>query len=530
MIEISTIPKNPGVYIFKDKDSEIIYIGKAKNLKSRVSSYFKNGNDNHHSAKTRHLVSKIENLDFIIVDNEIEALLLENQLIKKHAPKYNLMLKDSKTFAYILITKEDFPRILSTRKVARKGDYFGPFTDGFLRVELIKLVASLFGIRTCTNLPKKACLNYFIGTCTAPCIKNASKEEYNKQVESAISFLKGNTKPVIEKLKNDMNSASKELKFEFALKIKKQIEAIEYLSNKQKVERISKIDQNVVAMQITNDKAVIEVFTISKGVISGKKEYGLEFEEDVLENFIKLYYSQSVIPEEIIVSHEFWKNEWDKKVLEEYLQRLKGSKVLITYPYRGEKLALVEMAIKNIQSSSNPAALGQIKEKLNLAAIPNLIECFDISNLSYEHVVGAMVQFVNGKPNTSSYRRFEIKSFKGADDFSAIREVVYRRYLRLNREKSALPDLIIIDGGLGQLSAAMSALKSLGIAVPVIALAKQNEEIYVPGMKIPIRIETNSLMMLLLRQIRDSVHRFALSYNRKKREMKMKDEVKLLGG
>ena len=522
-MDISKIPRNPGVYIFKDKDSGIIYIGKAKSLKARVSSYFNKSTD--HSAKTRHLVGRINDIEYIVVDNEVEALLLENLLIKKHKPKYNIALKDSKTFAYILITSEEYPKILSTRKSGKNGNYFVPFTDGFSRIELIKLVVSLFKLRTCSKMPKRPCLNYFIGTCTAPCAKHVSKEDYKKQVADALSFLKGNTHEVIERLQEEMKSASKNLRFEAALKIKKQIESINHLKEKQKVDRIARTDQNVVAMQIMDDRAVIEVFTISKGAILAKKEFNLEYEEEIFENFIKIYYYAANIPDEIIVSHEFWKNDDEKSIIEEYLERLKGSKVLLTYPYRGDKLALVEMAIKNINLSSNPVALKNIKEKLKLPCIPRTIECFDISNLSYDYVVGAMVQYVNGKPNPSGYRRFEIKSFRGANDFSAISEIVSRRYGRLQRENAPYPDLIIIDGGIGQLRSALSALKLIGVSIPAIALAKKNEEIYVPGMNIPIAVPINSPMMLLLRQIRDNVHRFALSYNRKKRQMRLRDDA-----
>lgn len=521
MKDHSTLPKNPGVYIFKDVNNEIIYIGKAKNLKSRVASYFKNSSDL--STKTRHLVGKIHDVEYFIVDNEVEALLLENQMIKKHKPKYNIMLKDSKTFAYILITDEEFPRILTTRRVGRKGNYFGPFTEGSARLDLIKLAVSLFRIRTCNKMPKKPCLNYFIGTCTAPCSAQVSKEHYQKQVEDAISFLNGNTEPVVEKLKLEMKSASKELNFETALKIRKQIESIVHLHQKQKIERILRFNQDVVAMKPLNGTAIIVVFSISKGIISGKKEFNLEFEKEVLENFVKLYYSKVEIPEEIIVSQEFWNNDGEKNILEAYLSRLKGKRAVLTFPRRGEKLALVEMAIKNIAISSNPIALKEIKEKLNLPANPAIIECLDVSNLSYEHVVGAMVRFVNANPEPSGYRRFEIKSFAGADDYAAIHEIVFRRYSRIVAEKSTLPDLIIIDGGPGQLSSALLALKSIGLTVPIIALAKQNEEIYFPGMQIPIRVPINSPMMLLIRQVRDTAHRFALSYNRKKRQMKMRE-------
>ncbi len=522
MIDIPAIPKKPGVYLFKDKDGTILYVGKAKNLKARVSSYFSRSKE--HSVKTLHLVGKIDDAEFFIVDNEIEALLLENQLIKKHKPKYNIALKDAKTFAYILITEEEYPKILSTRRVGRKGHYFGPFTDGSLRLELIKLVVSLFKLRTCRNLPKKPCLNFFIGTCTAPCDKHVSKHEYQKQVSDAVSFLKGHTAPVVLRLKEEMRTAAKDLHFEAALKFRKQIEAVDHLQERQKVERVVRFDQSVVALQPVGAKAIIEVFTIVRGVLSGKKEFSFEYEDSILAHFIKLYYSTIPIPSEIIVSHAFWESEHEKKVLEGYLTKLKGSKVFLTYPYRGEKRALVEMAMMNIQESASPVVLEEIKERLHLPSIPLVIECFDISNLSYDHVVGAMVQFVNAKPNTMGYRRFAIKSFTGANDFAAMHEVVLRRYTRLSKERSQLPDLIILDGGRQQLDAALRALRSIGLVIPAIGLAKKREEIYVPGLSFPLSIPKDTPMMLLLRQIRDAVHRFALSYNKKKRQMRMREE------
>lgn len=523
MIMFSSIPNNPGVYLFKNKREEIIYIGKAKNLKKRTSSYFSNKN---HSLKTKFLVKQIADIDHIIVDSEVEALLLENKLIKKHKPKYNILLKDAKTYAYILITDEKFPRIMSTRKLGLKGKYFGPYVGGATRREVIELCVKIFKLRICRKLPKIACLNYHIGLCTAPCISLVGKEEYNSQVNPAIQFLKGNIKPIRNQLITEMEKASKEQQFELAKIKRDQLKAIQILEEKQKVDLQKTFDQHVISYVDNEDKCAISLFSISKGVISGKRDYIFEKDEDILADFIRMYYSSNEIPREIIINRRCWQNDNDYGVLIQYLSKLKGGPVRFIIPQRGEKKALLVLAKKNAAHKLENKILRDIKELLNLPQIPQVIECFDVSNLGYDYLVGAMVQYVGGKPNKNEYRKFEIKTkLDSQDDFAAMREVILRRYKRLSEEGQALPNLIIVDGGLGQLGVAIDALKELGLQIPIVGLAKREEELYFPNDSVPRVFRQNSMMMLLIRQIRNSVHRFVLSYNQKKREMRFRGEA-----
>ena len=527
-LDYSQIPKSPGCYIYKDLDGNIIYIGKAKNLVNRIRSYF--SSPEQQSIKTKHLVSKIHEIEWIVVDNEVEALLLENNLIKKHRPKYNIDLKDNKRYAYIKITDERFPRILTIRKVTKDGTYFGPYTDGFQRVQLIRTAVSIFKIRTCKTMPKHACLNYHIGICTAPCIKNVDEQQYELQVEKAKEFLKGDMTDTISILYAEMKKYSSELKFEKALERKRQLEAISGIIDKQKVELIKNFDQDVIALIKNNDDAIFDIFTISKGVILGKSEYKMEYSEGIFEEFLKRYYSSRNIPYEIIVNKKFYETASDKDVLEKYFSKLRNAKVMISYPEKGDKLSLIRLAEKNaLMNLEENNVLKELQDALNLPGYPKVIECFDISNLGYEHIVAGMTRFADGRPDKSGYRKFLIRSNMGKqDDFMAMAEAVTRRYKRIKNEKGEYPDLILIDGGLGQLNASLKSLKALGLKIPIISLAKENEEIYTPNDKVPMQFDKNSKMMLLLREIRDSVHNFVLGYNKKRREMKLREEFKNL--
>ncbi len=509
------LPTEPGVYLFKDASGTVIYVGKAKNLRARVRSYFGKSV----SSKVALLVKNIDSIDHIQVDNEVEALLLENRLIKQHQPRFNVLAKDGKTFAYIKITDDPYPRIVSTRKVSERGTYFGPFIDGRLRNELVSLVVQIFHVSTCKPA-HRPCLNYHLGLCLGTCIGAISVEEYRENVRQAVAFLRGDYRPTLKRLQREMTIASQQQRYELALEKRNQIEAIDLLRSRQKVDRIKRVDQHVIAMQHSTQTAKVVVFPIIRGVISGKREYTFEYEPEILLNFVKMYYSQRAIPNEIILSQPIWESDSDRAVLEAYLSRLRGSKVTLTLPVRGEKKALVALALKNIGVAD--AALIELQRQLSLPKPPRVIECFDISNLGREHVVAGMVQWVDGKPNKKEYRRFEIKSVEGQDDFASMREVVARRYARLLREGKPLPDLIILDGGKGQLSAGRDALRELKSDIPMIALAKQEEEIYRPGVASPFRFDKMSRPMLLVRSIRDSVHRFALSYNRKKRHMQLR--------
>ncbi|MBI2572851.1 excinuclease ABC subunit UvrC [Candidatus Woesearchaeota archaeon] len=525
MIPLNTLPQDPGVYQFKDKDNKIIYIGKAKNLRKRVSQYFQN--PERHAIKTQVLVRQIENIEVIIVDNEVEALLLENRLIKKHSPKYNINLKDSKTYAYITLTQEPYPRLTTTRNNNAKGKLFGPYTDGSARREVFDLAQKLFKLRVCRTMPKRACLNYHLNLCTAPCILNVNKEQYQEQVNDATKFLKGDISQSVEKLEQEMKEASQEKKYEVALEKRRQKDALLHLTQKQKVDLIKNIDQDFIVYTTQENRSSIEIFSVVRGVISGKKNFRFETQEDLFEEFITLYYSQNPPPHELVVNTVFWQNEPERETIELYLSKIKGSTVKITYPQRGEKKELLMLAEKNAQYGLENATLKEIQEKLCLPHLPLVIECFDISNLGREHVVAGMTQWVNGKPNKSEYRRFEIQTVQGRqDDFAAMYEVIQRRYKRLRDESKPFPDLIIIDGGKGQLGMACKALEELGLQIPLFGLAKREEEIYLPREENPHLFNTNSPMMLFIRSVRDSVHNYVLSYNKKKRQMKFKKQTK----
>lgn len=521
------IPTNPGVYIYKNSEGKIIYIGKAKNLRNRVMSYFTS--DHRTSPKTRLLVRNIADFEFIIVNSEVEALLLENRLIKKNKPKYNIFLKDSKTYAYIKITDEKFPRILSTRLLKKDGTYFGPYTDASIRRELIQLAVKLFNVRTCRTLPKKACLNYHIGLCTAPCIDNVNEKEYSKQIEKAKKFLKGNTKGLISELEREMKIYSSEMKFEFALELRNKIEAIKFLSQKQNVENIKEHDEEVISKVVKDDKVLFFLFKISRGVITSKREFRFDNSEDIFLEFVKIYYSQHDLPKEIILSEKIWSSEDEKANLEKYLTQMKGSKVIITNPKIGRKAKLIELATKNANINiKEKTVLEEIKEKFNLPEIPTIIECFDMSNLGKDYLVGALVRWENGVRVPELSRKFQIKSFGGKnDDYASMTEVVYRRYRGIleKRESVELPNLIIIDGGPGQLNAALKSLERLNLKIPIISLAKKEEEIFVPGRDLSYKFDKNSKMMLFIRSIRDSVHNYVVSYNRKKRSMRLKESM-----
>lgn len=521
---IKNLPKTCGVYIFKDKTDVIIYIGKAKNLKNRVSSYFLNKHEN--SPKTKVLVKNIVKIDYILVDTELEALLLENKLIKKNKPKYNLDLKDSKTYAYIKITDEKIPKIMFTRKITKTGDYFGPYASSEIRRELFFLVTKIFGIITKNTFSNKSTLNYQIGLSPAKSIDEINIEEYNKNLKIAKDFLLGkNAKEIISKLKEKMQIASKSEDYEIALEIKKQIETIENSFEKQKVDLIKKHDQDIIVLvenKIEN-KGIIFILNISKGTITSKKDYKLEYTENLLEEFIKTYYSNNTIPNEIIINQKLSE---EKESIEKYLEKISGHKVEIITPQKGEKLELVKLCEKNALNLIKNDPLKEIQVNLKLPQIPKIIECFDMSNFGKNDLVGAMTRWINLKPDKSGYRKYEIKNFRGKnDDYASINEVITRRYSKLKEEHLELPNLIIIDGGKGHLSTAHEALTKLNLDIPIISIAKgknrYKNEIYLIGNDEPLTFDNNSEMMLTLRKIRDSVHNFVISYNRSKRKIKL---------
>lgn len=513
--DLSKIPSNPGCYIYKNKAGKIIYIGKAKNLKKRVTSYF---NKKDHDSKTKILVSKINKIDFIVTESEIEALLLENNLIKKNKPKYNIDLKDSKSFAFIEVTNEKFPRLLiaRTRVVKKKksdSKFYGPFVSGTLRDEVRYVLNKTFKIRTCKRLPKKKCIRYDIGICSAPCINKISKEDYKKDVESTELILKGKNSELLKKLKKKMKDFAKIQNFEEALKLRNQSLAIEYLNEKQNVERVKKYNEDIINYIVKDDKVYLILFNISKGILENKHSFTFGFEEDFLEKFMTQYYEENDIPKRIIVPKKI------DEVVNKFLKYKRKSKVKVIVPKIGELKELLLLVKRNVEIHyfGDIEKIEELKKRLNLQELPAVIECFDISHLGGTQVVASMVQFRNGKPDKSNYRKFIIKSFQGNDDFRAMNEVVKRRYKKLKKEGSEFPNLIVIDGGLGQLNSSIKSLEELDVKIPIVSLAKREEEVYVPNRPLPIKMNRKDKARLLLEAIRNEAHRFAVKFQRERR-------------
>jgi len=388
-------------------------------------------------------------------------------------------------------------------------------------------VVRVFKLRLCKKLPKKACLNFHIGLCTAPCIGNVNSEQYSGQVERARTFLKGNYQQTTEQLKSGMNTASREQKYELARELRNQIASIELLNHRQNVDTEKRFDQDIMAFRRLGEKMLIVQMGVRKGVLLGKKQFSIDLQPNVEQEFLKAFYASNPIPREILLNKPCWLENNEKTILEEFLSNQRQAKVTLTIPNRGNKFSLAKLAVKNIESNlSEDSALVDLQTALHLPTLPHIIECFDISNLGREHIVSGMTRFTDGKPDKRNYRKFKIRTLTEQDDPASINEVVTRRYKRLIEEKTPMPDLIVIDGGPGQINAAKRALKSLGLQLPLIALAKKNEEIYLPDEPTPRRFEKTSRMMLLLQRIRDETHNFSISYNRKRRQMKMKDQFK----
>src|SRR3989304_4577041 len=407
--EGSEIPTEPGVYLFKDEKDNILYVGKAKNLRSRVRSYFPKTNNQ--PTKTRQLVSKSRSLDWIIVNNEVEALLLENKLIKQHTPKYNINLKDSKTFAYIALTREPYPRLLTSRKVSPRLESFGPYTDGYMRQDLTRLVMKVFKIRICRKLPKRACLNYHIGLCTAPCIQKVSKEQYCEQVEQARSFLKGNYAHTAKLLNAQMKDAPNEKKYERALELRNQISSIQLLTPRQIVDNERRFDQDVMVFRQLGEKLLVVQMGVRKGVLLGKKEFTIDIQPQIEQEFLKAYYTTNQIPREILLNKSCWTDITEKIALEELFSTKRNAPVTLTVAKRGDKLALVKLAEKNIEVNlKENTTLVDLQTYLNLPSLPRIIECFDVSNLGDEHIVSGMVRFKDAKPDRSNYRKFRLRT------------------------------------------------------------------------------------------------------------------------
>ena len=521
-----TAPTSPGVYIFRNSSGTPIYVGKAKNIKNRVSSYFARDLLD----RTQQMVSSAHSLEFIMTDSEAEALLLESNLIKQHYPKYNIELKDNEKYTYILITDEEYPRMLLVRKnrtgkVNARGKLYGPFLSGSAYVLVASTLRKIFKLRTCRLGQKRPCLQYHLGFCTGVCAGLVTRAQYMEQVKKLQDALSGGKKleVVMEEMEGEMREAAKKKQFERALELRNSLQSLSSLLERQKFEREGEGNEDFVALLLHDGKTYVQLFKQIGGVIRDRKKYEFEaLSGDALSEFLPRFYEAGGIPRRIYVENE----PESREALEKYLSERRGGAVSILMPERGDKKGLLELLRKNILleiSGTADPALVELQHELSLSVIPRVIECFDISNLFGTNVVGSMVQFVNGAPSKSNYRKFKIRSVEGQDDFASMREIVFRRYYRLKLEKAQLPDLIVIDGGPGQLSAALSALSELQLEVPVVSLAKEFEEIYSPERAIPIRLSHSSPALKVLQRARDEAHRFGITYHRLLRKKKMKE-------
>jgi excinuclease ABC subunit C len=527
----------------------VIYIGKAVNLSNRIRSYFHAAV---HTSKIRRLVHSIHDFDFIVTDSELEALILEANLIKKHRPRYNVRLKDDKRYPYIRVRwAEDFPRIDMTRQMRRDGSrYFGPFTATWAVGRTLDLLRRLFPYRTCdriiTGKDRRPCLYYHIKRCSGPCIGAISKDDYRATIERTCFFLEGKTEDIVSKLSREMEASATRLEFEEAARLRDQLQAIGRVVEEQRVVSKKYKDQDVVAFARADGEACVQVFFIRHGKLIGREYFVLEGTADedaphIMSAFLTQFYSEAAhIPSEILLPEEVD----ETLIIESWLRSKRGRKVSLLVPRRGQNKDLVKMATDNavetlnhlkaqwlVDEGRSVEALNQIEEALGLPGPPTRIECYDVSNLQGTAATASMVVFVKGTPRKSDYRRFKIHTVEGADDYAMLREVVQRRLRRLsltgdkkrekNKEPSAWtlrPDLIIIDGGKGQLNAVLEAMRQCQVTdIPIVGLAKAREELFVPVKSAPVVLPENSQGLYLLQRIRDEAHRFAVEYHRKLR-------------
>ena len=533
--KLKLIPDSPGIYQYFDKNDTIIYIGKAKNLKKRVSSYF---NKNIEHGKTRVLVRKIVDIKYIVVDTETDALLLESNLIKKYQPKYNILLKDDKSYPWICIKKERFPRVFTTRRVIKDGsDYFGPYTNVKVVYTLLDLFKSLYPLRNCNfDLSEKkvaqgkyrVCLEYHIGNCKGPCIGKEEEAAYNTYISEIKHILKGNVKSVITELEKIMHQKAAELKYEEAAEIKEKIASLDNYHSKSAV--VSPTVHNVDVITLVDDEksAFVAYFKVNNGsIIQG---YTVEIKKRLDEQ------PEDILPLVLMEMRERYGDE-SKEVLTEIPFDFPIDNVTLSVPQRGDKKTLVDLSKRNAkffrleklkqEKLKNPEAhterlLTTIQKDLHLKELPTHIECFDNSNFQGTNAVAACVVFKNAKPSLKDYRHFNIKTVEGPDDFASMTEVVYRRYKRLQDEKQPLPQLIVIDGGKGQLSAAVKSLDDLNLRgkIAIIGIAKRLEEIFFPGDSVPIYLDKRSESLRVIQHLRNEAHRFGITHHRNKRSKK----------
>ena len=550
--KVKDLPTQSGVYIMKSQSGQILYVGKARNLKNRVNQYFANSSNK--TEKTIRLVSHIADFEYIITANEIEALVLENNLIKKHKPPYNIMLKDDKSYPFVRINvKQDFPKVEVVRKLKNDGaKYFGPYMQGITSKDILQLVESAFCLRSCSHdlsrLPKshRPCLNYHINRCLAPCDGHCSKEAYAKQIEGVISFLSGNDKKVAALLEEKMTAAAEREDFELAIFYRRKLEVLDKLVRRQVTALPKDFDLDIFAIATNGLNSVVSVLFVRGGkLVGGDKQVVNDLapsDEVVLSNFILAYYDKvKYIADEVVVASAIDEAE----LLGQYLTQKKGSKVNIILPHQGIRRQLADMALNNagdylekslsIKEREDNMTLGaimQLQEYLGLPNMPIRMECYDISHVQGTDKVASMVVFSNGAPNKAHYRKFKMKYALGNDDFAGLQEALTRRIDELAKGEdesfATRPDLLVIDGGKGQLSSVVEILQSKGADdISVIGLAKREEEVFVPHQSQPIILPRNSYALKVLQRIRDEAHRFAITFHRSLRQ-KRQTHSKLL--
>lgn len=544
--KLALLPDKPGVYIYKDRNGHILYIGKAVNLRQRVRSYFQASAD--HSSKVRALVQKIHDLEIIVTNSEVDALILESNLIKEHQPWFNIRIKDDKHYPYLKLTlAETYPRLVVARRIQKDGSkYFGPYPSSLAMRETVKLIRRIFPLRTCKQpldgQPNgRPCLNYHIKRCLGPCTGRVSREQYMEVVQNVDMLLSGRYDNLIKQLTEQMEAAAEALQFERAAELRDQLQAVQRVSEKQKMISPDLADRDVLALARGVEESCIGMLLVREGHAVGHEHYFLSGTEDlsegeVLAAFLKQHYANNpFIPAEVVLSAELPDNE--AALISEWLSQRRGSKCQLLVPRRGDKKQLVDMVEKNAalalderlarslrQGKLQQGALQELASYLRLPGPPRRIECYDISNISGQEAVGSMVVMLNGEPARSEYRRFRIRDIAGPNDFAMMQQVLRRRFRRLQQDDERfadLPDLIIIDGGKGQLSAALQVMHELGFAsIPVVGLAKKEEHIFQPGQSDPIILPRQSQSLYMVQRIRDEAHRVAVGYHRQLRAKK----------
>ncbi len=526
---VKSFPDQPGVYIMRDQAGEILYVGKAKILVNRVRSYFSGAKD----IKTTTLLRRVDQIEHIITRSEYEALILENTLIKRHMPRFNISLKDGKSYPLIRITADPFPRVFKTRRIIQDGsEYFGPFANGRHAVLYLELIEKLFPLRKCAGKLKKRtvpCLYYHIGKCLGPCIGKATEEEYAKHVRKVKNLLSGRTQVLIQELQSEMRKASGELKFEVAAGLRDTIKAVEELQDKSSLVDQSEEQKDYISSVSEANVVVFCVFQMREGRLQGREIFTSEFfgtEDEAMGEFLLRYYDKHPRPKDSV----YLSLALEVESLEQFFREDGRGDLRISKPEGGRHLSILRLAAENaaaelrkrLEGGGNSLALSDLQRVLGLDRLPKRIEGFDIAHVDGTDPVASLVSFWDGIPDKKNYRFFKLRSLKGAiDDFQSVKEAVARRYQRLVNEKLELPDLIMIDGGKGQISSAISALQALELKIPVCGLAKKNEEIFLPNRSDPIVLPQGSPALRVLQAVRDETHRFATKHNRRIRAVKL---------